>query len=192
MSIAVLISSGEAPLRLVPCTRRGRRHLHVVLFLEDVEGHVDVHGAGTPRQHGRHRLPQHLRQHVDASRLEATLDHGADDVREISLDDVLLISWNGLRLNCCVGTLAVMARIAKNPTFATCSGMTILPGARTARRSAWRPARGAPGSRRPPCAPPPARGAARSSRCDRGRDPADPACRRCRARKFRKRRGSCS
>jgi hypothetical protein len=37
-----------------------------------------------------------------------------------------LISWNGLRLNCCVGTLAVMANTAELSDIATCSGMTML------------------------------------------------------------------
>ena len=66
--------------------RRGRRHLDVVLLLEDVERHVDVHGARPARQHGRHRLPHHQRQHVDAGRLEAALDHRADDVGEVGLE----------------------------------------------------------------------------------------------------------
>ena len=38
----------------------------------------------------------------------------------------LLISWNGLRLNCWVGTLAVMASRAEKSDSATCSGMTML------------------------------------------------------------------
>jgi hypothetical protein len=38
----------------------------------------------------------------------------------------LLISWNGLRLNCWVGTLAVMASRAELSESATCSGMTML------------------------------------------------------------------
>ena len=37
-----------------------------------------------------------------------------------------LISWNGLRLNCWVGTLAVMARMAEESESATASGMTML------------------------------------------------------------------
>ena len=37
-----------------------------------------------------------------------------------------LISWNGLRLNCWVGTLAVMARMAEESDSATASGMTML------------------------------------------------------------------
>ena len=37
-----------------------------------------------------------------------------------------LISWKGLRLNCCVGTLAVMARNADESDSATCRGMTML------------------------------------------------------------------
>ena len=38
----------------------------------------------------------------------------------------LLISWNGLRLNCWVGTLAVIASTAEESDSATCSGMTML------------------------------------------------------------------
>jgi hypothetical protein len=37
-----------------------------------------------------------------------------------------LISWKGLRLNCWVGTLAVMAKMAEESDIATCSGMTML------------------------------------------------------------------
>ena len=37
-----------------------------------------------------------------------------------------LISWNGLRLNCWVGTLAVIASMAEESDSATASGMTML------------------------------------------------------------------
>jgi hypothetical protein len=37
-----------------------------------------------------------------------------------------LISWNGLRLNCWVGTLAVIANTAEESESATASGMTML------------------------------------------------------------------
>ena len=38
----------------------------------------------------------------------------------------LLISWNGLRLNCEVGTLAVIASSAEESEIATASGITML------------------------------------------------------------------
>jgi hypothetical protein len=38
----------------------------------------------------------------------------------------LLISWNGERLNCEVGTLAVIASSAEESEIATASGITIL------------------------------------------------------------------
>ena len=38
----------------------------------------------------------------------------------------LLISWNGLRLNCEVGTLAVIASIAEESVNAQASGMMML------------------------------------------------------------------
>ena len=85
MSSAAATSSGEAPLRCAPCARRGRRHLDVVLLLEHVERHVEVHRPRPAGQHRGHRLAQRQRQHVDARRLEAALDHRADDVGEVGL-----------------------------------------------------------------------------------------------------------
>jgi len=38
----------------------------------------------------------------------------------------LLISWNGLRLNCWVGTLAVIANSAEESLMAQASGITML------------------------------------------------------------------
>jgi hypothetical protein len=78
-----LFRRGAASLRVE--RRRWRRHFDVVFFLEHVERHVDVHRTGTTGQHGRRRLPQSERQHVDARRLKAALHHRAHDIHEIGL-----------------------------------------------------------------------------------------------------------
>ena len=65
--------------------RRGRRNLDVVLLLEDVVRHVEVHRARAPGQHGVERLAQRERQHVDPRRLERALDDRAQHRREVGL-----------------------------------------------------------------------------------------------------------
>ena len=119
------ISSGEAPLRCVFERRRGRRQFDVVFFLEHVERHVDVHRPRPARQHGGHRLAQRQRQHVDARRLPAALDHRADDVGEVGLE-VLVDFLERAAVELRVGTLAVIASIAEESLMAQASGITML------------------------------------------------------------------
>ena len=78
-----LVRRCAAALRAEP--RRRRRHLDVVLLLEHVERHVDVHRARAARQHRGGRLAQRERQHVDARRLERAFHHRADHVDEVGL-----------------------------------------------------------------------------------------------------------
>ena len=66
--------------------RRRLGHLHVVFFLVHIERHVDIHRPRPSRQHGRGRLAQRQRQHVDARRLPAALDHRPDNVGKIRLE----------------------------------------------------------------------------------------------------------
>ncbi len=91
------VGRGAAALRIE--RRRRRRYLDVILFLEDVEGHVDVHRTRASRQHSRRRLTQGERQHVHARRLETALDHRPDDVREIGLEvRVDFLKWAAVEL----------------------------------------------------------------------------------------------
>jgi hypothetical protein len=72
-----------APVRV---QRRGRgRQLELVLLLEHVEWHVDVHRPRPARHHEARCLAQRERQHVDAGRLKTALDHRPDDAREVRL-----------------------------------------------------------------------------------------------------------
>ncbi len=48
------VGRGAAALRIE--RRRRRRDLDVILFLKNIERHIDIHGAGPARQHGRRRL----------------------------------------------------------------------------------------------------------------------------------------
>ena len=84
-SSAAAISSGDGAAALRAELRRSRRHLDVVLLLEHVERHVDVHRPGPAGQHRGGRLAQRERQHVDARRLERALHHRPDHVDEIRL-----------------------------------------------------------------------------------------------------------
>ena len=80
---------GAAALRAERRRRLG--HLYVVFFLVHIERHIDVHRPGPSRQHSRGRLAQRQRQHVDARRLPAALDHRPDDVGEVGL--VVLVDF---------------------------------------------------------------------------------------------------
>ena len=82
-------------------------------------------GPGPAGEHRCRSLPQRERQHVDARGLERALDDRAQHVREIRLV-VLVDSWNGPRLNCEVGTLAVIAKNADESDSAVSSDMTRL------------------------------------------------------------------
>ena len=66
--------------------RRHRRHLDIVLFLENVERDVDIHRARPARQHRCGCLAQRERQHIDPRGLITPLHDRPHDVYEIGLE----------------------------------------------------------------------------------------------------------
>ena len=79
-------SSGEAPLRWAPCRGAAGGTSTSSSSWNTLNGTSTFTGPGPARQHRGHRLAQRQRQHVDAGRLEAALDHRADDVGEVGLE----------------------------------------------------------------------------------------------------------
>ena len=125
MSSAALTCSGAAPLRWAPCRGAAGGTSTSSSSWNTLKGTSTLTGPGRPDsmaviacRSARGSMSTRVGWKLRLTTGRTMLGKSAWKWR--------LISWNGLRLNCWVGTLAVIASSAEESDSATCSGMTML------------------------------------------------------------------